>query len=223
MFVLFVTWTTVHIPQSSDEEGLGLLNSSFLESFFSLRCALIWASQFRKQGTRTILSATLIHWRYIYPFINIQHLSTIWFYADQVQNTQGTHFVFFLFFLFCVYLKAHIKVSELLWTKSSRVEAMNSGCYNFKHKTVKTEMYTRVTGSRKKQNHDTAWIERGGDRSALRSLGKCLEMIGFPTKQAAPDACPARPLSPRGAPTVWTWYLHVQKHILGHWLLKCLE
>lgn len=46
--------------RKAPEPCLGLLNISFLKSFLTLRCALIWASQFRKQGTITILSATLI-------------------------------------------------------------------------------------------------------------------------------------------------------------------
>lgn len=46
--------------RKAPESRLGLLNISFFESLLILRSALIWASQFRKQGTITILSATLI-------------------------------------------------------------------------------------------------------------------------------------------------------------------
>lgn len=47
--------------RKAPESRPGLLNISFLELFFTSCCALIWASQFRKQGTITIVSATLIH------------------------------------------------------------------------------------------------------------------------------------------------------------------
>lgn len=147
----------MYFPQSYDEKGSRITcrcpQHFIARTVLSLRCALIWASQFRKQGTITILSATLIHWRYIYPFMK----DTAFEYNMVLCRSGSKHprhtlNFFFLFFLFCVYLKARIKVSKLPWTKSSSVESMDRDCCNFEHKTVKT-VECRTSYRNDKQNH----------------------------------------------------------------------